>query len=337
MKHPTWLGACALAALTACGTTLGRETSDFDTPVNYDEGAVPEYALPDPLLLSNGEPVTDAATWRSLRRPEIMSLFEQHVYGVTPESTWDIRYEISSTDNAALNGIATRKEVIVRLTPSDSGPTMNLLLYLPNGATGPIPTFLGLNFYGNHSIHPDPDITISDRWMRENDDFGVVNNRATARSRGVRAYRWPVERILARGFGLATVYYGDIDPDFDDGFQNGIHPWLSDSDGTRSPEDWGSIAAWSWGLSRAMDYLESDGDVDAGRVIVMGHSRLGKTSLWAGARDPRFAIVISNNSGAGGAALSRRRKTLARKFQNDTAVRCGGWRRHGLSAASYRV
>jgi hypothetical protein len=185
-------------------------------------------------------------------------------------------------------------------------------MYMPSSATGPTPTFLALNFYGNLSLHADEGITRSTEWMRENDEFGIVDNRATEATRGVRSSRWPVERILERGYGLATLYYGDIDPDYDDGFENGIHPYFTDVTG--EPGRWSSVGAWSWGLSRAMDYLVTDEDVDRDQVMVMGHSRLGKAALWAGAQDERFAIVISNDSGAGGAALSRRAygETVAR-------------------------
>ena len=274
--------------------------------VNYDESKVPEYTLPDPLRCNDGTKVTKAADWPS-RRAEILALFEEHVYGKAPGAPKDLSFEVRSVDENALGGKAVRKEVIVRFSKDPNGPSMDLLLYLPKDAKKPVPVFMGLNFYGNHTICSDPGITLSDRWMRPNSRYGIVDNRATEKSRGI-STRWPVEKILARGYGLATAYYGDIDPDFDDGFQNGVHP-LSYKEGQTAPkpDEWATIAAWAWGLSRAMDYLETDKDVDAKHVAVMGHSRLGKTALWAGAQDERFALVISNDSGCGGAALSRRR------------------------------
>ena len=216
--------------------------------INYDEAAVPAYTLPDPLVLTDGTPVTDASTWRDRRRPEILRLFEQHVYGKTPDRLAALRFETRSVDTDALGGIATRKEIAVYLTDDDNGPRMDLLLYLPNNRVGPAATFLALNYYGNHSIHADPGITFSTRWMRNNGEFGIIDNRATEASRGVRASRWPVEHILERGYGLATAYYGDLDPDFDDGFQNGVHPLFYD-EGQTAPaaDEWASIGAMGLG------------------------------------------------------------------------------------------
>jgi len=180
-------------------------------------------------------------------------------------------------------------------------------LWLPAKATAPVPLFLGLNFVGNHGTCTDPAVRITESWMRDEPKAGVVNNRATEASRGRDQASWPAREILARGYGLGTIYYGDIDPDFDDQFQNGVHQ-LYHGPGQPRPtaEDWGSLATWAWGLSRALDYLQTDPEVDGERVAVVGHSRLGKTAMWAGANDERFALVVSNNSGCGGAALSRR-------------------------------
>ena len=275
---------------------------------NYDESKIPEFTLPNPLVMKDGAPVTSAEQWTSTRRGEILELFREHVYGHSPEKLpAGLSHKVIKNVPNFLNGKATMKEIRVLFTGKDDGPKMDILLIVPNNAKKPVPAFLGLNFAGNHTILADPRITLSQSWMRPN-KTGIVDNKATEESRGASSSRWAVESIIDRGYALATIYYGDIDPDFDDDFQNGVQPiFYRDGQKKPAPNEWGSIGAWSWGLSRALDYFESDKDIDASKVAVLGHSRLGKTSLWAGAQDERFGIIISNDSGCGGAALSRRR------------------------------
>ncbi|MEL6922657.1 MAG: acetylxylan esterase [Bacteroidota bacterium] len=284
----------------------GAKTEQKEFVANYDENKIPPYQLPELLRTEDGRTVSSVAMWQEERRPELLEIFTTQMFGSVPDQNkLDIRTE-TSTPAPALDGKALRQEVTIHFNEQPEGPKLHLLCYLPKGVSK-APAFIGLNFFGNHSIHPDPNITISTAWMRNSEVMATSENRATEASRAKRSSRWPVEMILAEGFALVTAYYGDIDPDFDDGFQNGIHP-LFFASGQSAPgkEEWGSIAAWAWGLSRAMDYLQSHPQIDSKRVALLGHSRLGKAALWAGATDERFAMVISNNSGCGGAALSRR-------------------------------
>lgn len=275
---------------------------------NYDEAKVPKYSLPDPLINGEGKPVEAGRTWKSQRRGEILRLFERYVYGRAPEGDGNVEFELLSRYRNAYGGKATRKEVRAHFSGNGKRLHMDILIYLPNVTSGPVPLFVGLSFYGNHTVTADLSVRLNENWMRSSAKNGIVDHRATEASRGTSASRWAIEKILDRGYGLATIYCGDIDPDFDDDFQNGIHPlFLKEGQTKPAAAEWGTIAAWAWGLSRAMDYFETDADIDEKKVAVMGHSRLGKTSLWAGATDERFAIVISNNSGCGGAALARRR------------------------------
>jgi hypothetical protein len=274
---------------------------------NYDEAKVPAYTLPDSLIANDGSPVKTASDWTRKRRPEVLRMFEEHVYGRAPKPRGGLKYQVLSIDPEALGGLATRKQIRIELTGKPFGPRVDLLIYVPNQVRGPVPAFIGYNFYGNHTIHADPGIDLTPSWCRNTKEMGVVNHRATAAGRGARANRWAVETILKRGYALATMYYGDVEPDHKDGWMGSLRAYHLTSGCTQpAPDEWGAIGAWSYALSRALDYLGRDADVDQKRVALMGHSRLGKTSLWGGASDERFAIVISNDSGCGGAALSRR-------------------------------
>lgn len=275
---------------------------------NYDEAEVGSFELPDPLSMVDGSTVTSSDDWAQKRRPEVLNLFREHVYGTPPEKWGTPAFSPIETKTDALGGLATRKLVQIRLEEFPSWEGIQLMLYVPSQTTGPAPCFVGLSFGGNHAVSPEPDVPLSTRWMRPSKSKGIVDNRATEASRGNESSRWPLETILKRGYAVATAYYGDIEPDHAEGWKDGLRAVLS-PDGQQTlwgESEWGAIGAWAWGLSRMLDYLATDADIDAKHCAVIGHSRLGKTSLWAGAQDERFALVISNNSGEGGAALMRR-------------------------------
>jgi hypothetical protein len=276
-------------------------------PVNYDEAKVGTYTLADPLKLNDGKPVRDAKTWYTKRRPEIVEMFETQQYGRAPGRPADESFEVFDKGTPALDGKAIRKQVTIYLANGKSGlskdkswPAINLLIYLPAAAKKPVPMFLSINFGAVSNAVDDPGVKPSEVWDPK------TNTKIPA-PKGRGFGRLNVEPLLDAGIGVATFYYGDVDPDYLNGFSNGIRArYLKPGQTERGSEDWGSIAAWAWGMSRVEDYFETDKSIDAKRVAIHGVSRLGKTVMWAGAHDQRFAAVIASCSGEGGAALSSR-------------------------------
>jgi hypothetical protein len=262
--------------------------------VNYEESLVGSYTLPDPLVLANGKPVRDAKTWMEKRRPEIVRLFEENQYGRSPGRPAGMTFEAFDTGTPAFDGKAIRKQITIYFSGDQAGPKADLLLYLPSHASGPVPFLMNISFSANSNTVDDPGVRVGEVW-------GPDKKKIPA-DQGRKFGKIDVPRLLDAGFGFGTIYYGDIDPDFAGGLPYGVRAKYPQP----AADEWGTISAWAWGLSRVMDYLETDRGVDAKRVAIFGVSRLGKTVMWAGARDPRFALVIASCSGEGGAALSRR-------------------------------
>lgn len=270
-----------------------------------DESKVPAYTVPDVLTRFNGRKVKTEKTWFQKQRPELLKRFTDQVYGKVPGKMDISDIKIWETSDDALDGLAIRKQLSLFFNKDDKSLEVNVLMYLPKNITKS-PIFLAYNFTGNHAVYKDPAIRLTESWVANNPSIGIINNQVTEQSRASAQNRWPVDEIIKAGYGLVTIYYGDVDPDKND-FSDGVHPFFYQQ-GQTAPlaNEWGSIAAWAWGLSKVMDYLEKDPQVDAKKVAVLGHSRLGKAALWAGANDSRLAMVISNESGCGGAALSKR-------------------------------
>lgn len=265
---------------------------------NYDESKAGAYQLPGVLGSA-----ASSRQWAENRRGEVLQLFRENVYGAMPGAPAGMHFSLRSTDTLALAGKAISKQVRVFFTPGTNGPWMDILLYVPRHVKQPVPVFIGLNFMGNHSVNADTAIPITQQWVANRE--GIKDNRAIAAMRGKAASRWEVEKIINRGYAVATAYYGDLEPDHNEGWRTGIRTTLQET--LKTPfSDWGAIGAWAWGLSRMADYLQTDPDIRASGIIITGHSRLGKAALWVAANDQRFGMVVSNNAGEGGAALSRR-------------------------------
>ncbi len=235
-------------------------------PVNYTESQAGSYTLPDPLVLANGKPVRDAKTWREKRRPEIVRLFEENQFGRSPGRPKDMRFEVFDQGTPAFGGKALRRQVTIHFSAKGS-QKMDLLLYLPASAGGKVPVLLNASFTANSNVVEDSGVKPGEIW-------NTKEQKRVPAAAGRRFGRLDVPKFLEAGIGVATVYYGDIDPDFNGGLPHGVRSLYP----TPAAGEWGAIAAWAWGLSRALDYLETDKGVDARRVAITGMGAISATS-----------------------------------------------------------
>ena len=273
---------------------------------NYDEAKVPPYTLPDPLVAADGRRVTDARTWSTRRRPEILRLYQTEIYGRIPGNTPKVTWEVTETDRAARGGLAVMKRVVGRIGDGAEAPRVNLTVYTPSKATGPVPLILLVNFGGGAGRGAGPAAATA---PAAGTQPAAGAPPVAGRGRGGPGSGEPpvAEEILTRGWGYATVGYNDIQPDRANSWSQGVIG-LTLQPGQTQPaaDEWGTISAWSWGISRIVDYFETDASVNAKQIAIQGHSRLGKTVLWAAAKDERIAAVFSSCAGEMGSALARR-------------------------------
>lgn len=287
-----------LTLIQMTGKTQSVRTEVAGIPINYDESKVPSYTLPDPLIFQNGKKVDSAEKWTKKRRPEILELFYSEQFGKVPNRE-KVNFDVFENGTSVFNDKAIRKQVCISFTKDTSNYKADLLIYLPVKAEVPVPLFLQISFSPNSLAVKDTGIRQGMMWNREGKRVPTSEGRSFGSLN--------VEKFIDEGFAVATIYYGDIEPDFAEGLKYGIiGHYLKDVESSPAPDEWGAISAWSWGLSGVMDYLETDKEIDAKKVALFGVSRLGKTVLWTGARDERFGMVIASCSGEGGAAVSRR-------------------------------
>lgn len=262
-----------------------------------------QVGMPIPLVKLDGSLIETKQDWNSRRKPELKRLFQHYMYGYFPPKPDKISAEVVREDDNYFGGKATKREVTIHYGPSGT-PPINLLLVIPKERQSPAPCFVGLNFCGNYALVDDPAVPLPTVWMYPNQP-GVQDNRATEAGRGRQKDVWALEQSIDRGYAVATFYNGDVDPDTPD-FADGIQPHYFQQGQTEpGPHDWGTIAAWAYGMHRAVDYLATDPDIDAERICAVGHSRLGKTALLAAAFDERIALAIPHQAGCGGTAPSR--------------------------------
>ncbi|MDA1166364.1 MAG: acetylxylan esterase [Planctomycetota bacterium] len=260
--------------------------------------------LPDPLTMLDGSRVTTKELWEQKRRPELKALFQHYMYGYLPAAA-PVKASVVALKSGVLDGKASLKVVTLHYGPEGT-PPISLLVVTPKHGKGRPPVFIGINFCGNHTVLADPVVPLTTSWYRDRCP-GCEDSIATEEGRGGQVDVWNVEKIIDRGYALATFYYGDVDPDKStNDFTDGVQPHFF-KPGQTEPgrHDWGAVAAWAYGVHRVIDYLETDGSVDTKRLALVGHSRLGKATLFAGALDERIRVVIPHQAGCGGTAPNR--------------------------------
>ena len=262
----------------------------------------PEYP---PLLQSaTGKKIKTIEQWEQERRPELLGLFASEIYGIAPDVKVETTYRIVEEDTCALNGDAVRRQVRITFRAHGMERSADMLLYIPKNAGEKVPVIFGLNSQGNYATSLDPQVVMTDGWVAYPEGI----HRAADSLRGRVAYRWPYSGAVNRGYAVATIFKGDFYPDHQDAYGQSVLPMLYAESTIPDSARMQAIGAWAWGISQAMDYFETVPELDARKVMVLGHSRLGKTALWAAANDTRIAIAVSNNSGCTGAALSRNKQ-----------------------------
>jgi hypothetical protein len=244
---------------------------------NYDETKVPSYTLPAVLKTANNTQVTNKNRWEKVRRPEILQLFEENIYGQMPKRYSSLKHSVTKKDATAMNGRATMKHVLLEVFNNGKSVKINLVLFVPNNTKKPVPAFLLINNRGTDNTDP---------------------------TRVKKSEFWPPEMLIDSGFAIAAIHVADLAPDDKVKYVDGVLQLYPDQ--INADDGMKAIGAWAWGASRVMDYFEKDKDIDSKKVAIVGHSRGGKASLWAAAEDQRFALCITNCSGNTGAALARR-------------------------------
>jgi hypothetical protein len=301
--------------------TLSAPAAEFPAPDKLP--SIPEF--PDLLTMRDGTRIATKKDWEEKRRPELKALFQHYMYGRFPSAPAGVTARLLFEDAKAFGGTGTLREVELTFGPPE-WPKIYLLVATPNG-TAPAACFLGPNFGGNHLITSEDRVRIPTVWVPGG--FPGVEkgtDKATAAGRGKQADTWPLQQIVAHGYAVATFYCGDIQPDRAS-VREGMRATLPDAKGAHTPErrrplpdETATIMWWAWGCHRVVDFLAADRRIDPKRLAVVGHSRLGKTALLAGAFDDRIAVVIPHQSGCGGAGPSRSKNPKAEPVKRITTV-----------------